>query len=102
MDSGRQITPDEQQRIIGRYQDMGYHVITVGGDAQTPGIKNNLTHIGYVMSKEKGHIGVDSGMMHMATLYMKRENIHVYSKGGFVSHHIIRGVKNGMPLNKYA
>ena len=33
MDSGRQITPAEQQRIMGRYQDMGYHVIIVGGEA---------------------------------------------------------------------
>ena len=46
-------------------------------------------------------IGVDSGMMHTPLLYMKRENIHVYSKGGF-EHHILRGVKNGMPLNPYA
>ena len=102
MDSGRQITPEEQQRIMGKYQDMGYHVVVVGGAAQTPGMKNHLTHIGYAMSKAKLHIGVDSGMMHMALLYMKRENIHVYSKGGFVSHHILRGVRNGMPLNPYA
>ena len=102
MDSGRQITPAEQQRIIGRYQDMGYHVIIVGGEAQTPGMRNHITHIGYAMSKAKLHIGVDSGFMHIALLYMKRENIHIYNKGGFVSHHIIRGVKNGMKLNPYA
>ena len=49
MDSGRQITPAEQQRIMGRYQDMGYHVIIVGGENRR---RNEKSHNPYRIRNE--------------------------------------------------
>jgi hypothetical protein len=53
------------------------------------------------MSKSAFHIGVDSGFMHLAQLLLPANRIHVYSKPqNFWSHHLFRGIENGMILNK--
>ena len=44
MDSGSNNT-QEQQRIMGRYQDMGYHVIIVGGELTD--FRNEKSHNPY-------------------------------------------------------
>ena len=48
------------------------------------------------MANAKFHVGSDSGMMHVAQLYMNYEDIHIYdSPGSYRSHHLVRAISNG-------
>ena len=48
------------------------------------------------MAKAKFHVGSDSGMMHLAQLYMNYEDIHIYdTDGSYKSHHLVRAINNG-------
>jgi len=48
------------------------------------------------MVKAEYHVGSDSGMMHLAQLYKRFEDIHIYSPvNGYTSHHLIRAINNG-------
>jgi hypothetical protein len=98
-DKGRQM--QDVNAILNNYRAQGVAVLIVGGKAEIPDLKE-IGWIGYTMSRAVAHVGIDSAMLHMASLYMKPENIHVYNDGGFTSHHLIRGVNNGMKLNAYA
>lgn len=61
-------------RIEKYYQDLGYDIISVGGEGQY----KNLSDIIYVMSKASLHIGAESGMMHIAKMLMPINNLHIY------------------------
>ena len=98
-DPGRQFR--NVDAILNNYREQGLSVLVVGGKAEIPDLKE-IGWIGYAMSRAVAHVGIDSAMLHMASLYMKPENIHLYNNGGFTSHHLIRGVNNGMKLNAYA
>ena len=56
----------------------------------------SLPHIAYAISKADYHVGCDSGMMHIAQLYKKYEDIHIYDReGSYLSHHLVRAKNNG-------
>ena len=61
-------------QIESFYEKMGYDVIRIGGE----GKYKKLEDIIYVMSKAQLHVGVGSGMMHIAKFLMPPENIHYY------------------------
>ena len=65
---------DRCNQIESFYKKMGYDVIRVGGE----GKYKKLEDIIYVMSKARLHVGVGSGMMHIAKFLMPPENIHYY------------------------
>lgn len=88
----RKISPIKVMSILNRYRDNGYKILFVGGDAEIPQLKI-LKYCGYAMSKAAFHIGADSGFFHLATMYMPKEKIVVYSKGG-MSHHVARARLN--------
>ena len=96
----RRFRVDEVERIISHYESEGFEVITVGGQAQEEIYRNSLRDIAKLISEAEFHIGVDSGFMHFAQLFLPPSKIHVYSKSNnFWSHHLFRGLKNGMKLN---
>lgn len=98
--SQRNISEDAITEIVNAYKRDGYSVITVGGSALEPKYRDSLSSIAELISGAELHIGVDSGFMHLAQLYLPPERIHVYSKlGRYWSHHLFRGLKNGMILN---
>ncbi len=98
--SQRKISEDEISAIVNAYKREGFRVITVGGSALEPKYRDSLSSIAKLISEAELHIGVDSGFMHLAQLYLPPERIHVYSKfGRYWSHHLFRGLKNGMILN---
>ena len=81
-----------QQKIEDKYQGAVLHV---GGNGKGR-FKDSLAHIGHAMYYADFHVGCDSGMFHLATLYKKHEDIHLYSKvGGYKSHHLVRAINNG-------
>jgi ADP-heptose:LPS heptosyltransferase len=97
-DISRSMTPIQIEGVKRSYEDLGYEVVTVGGQAKVPDLKNSLKHIGFAMYHAKYHVGVDSGMMHIAQFYKKYEDIHIHNYG-FTSHHLVRAKKNGTKIN---
>jgi len=97
----RKIKPDVVRRIFNQFQEKGYDIVLIGGDAQNPklGGPGNLKNIGYALSKASYHIGADSGFFHFAQFYMKADRIRLfYNKGGHFSHHSKRGRDKGAVL----
>jgi hypothetical protein len=100
--SRRKFSSSETLKILDRYRREGYEIITVGGEAEEDRYRESLSAVAQLMSKSAFHIGVDSGFMHLAQLFLPADRIHVYSKPqNFWSHHLFRGIENGMILNKY-
>jgi len=96
----RQVDWKNRNRALQKYQDEGYTPVIVGGQAKSELMQWSLASIGYVMSKASFHVGVDSGFMHLAQLYMPYERIHVYSEPETrFSRHLKRAIDNGSPLN---
>ena len=98
----RKFTAEEIQEIENAYVKQGFEVVTVGGAASEPRFRDSLLDIADLVSASAFHIGVDSGFMHFAQLFLPPNRIHVYSKpGNFWSHHLFRGLDNGMVLNAH-
>ena len=92
-DVGRNISDILLKGIYSKYNCEHIHV---GGQSKNDYLKNSLAHIGYAMSKAEYHVGVDSGMLHVAQLYLHHEKIHIYNKvNGYKSHHLVRAEMNG-------
>jgi hypothetical protein len=69
-------------KILSEWRERGYEIIHVGGKANDDRFApkaGNLKNIAYAMSKSHGHIGVDSGMMHLAKFSMDADKICVYT-----------------------
>jgi len=91
-DPGRSLSPLVQRNIEDKYEGA---VVHVGGNGKGM-FKTSLAHIGYAMYHADFHVGCDSGMFHLATLYKRHEDIHIYSKvDGYKSHHFVRAINNG-------
>jgi ADP-heptose:LPS heptosyltransferase len=98
----RRISERDIALIKSSYSKLGYKIVTVGGEATLEIHKKSLKEIATLISGATFHIGVDSGFMHLAQLYLPPSNIHIYaSPKNFWSHHLFRGLKNGMQLNVY-
>ena len=97
---GRKLAQERIKRVMGQYEDEGYKVVVVGGDSELETLRNSVRHIAFAMSKADLHVGVDSGMMHLAGLYRKPEEVHIYTSK-FISHHTIRARNSGSIINHY-
>jgi ADP-heptose:LPS heptosyltransferase len=96
----RKFSQSEINLILEKYKEQGYQVITVGGEAKEERYRESLWEVGRLMSRSAFHVGVDSGFMHLAQLFLPPERIHVYSKPtNYWAHHLFRGIENGMSLN---
>lgn len=98
----RKFSPQEIQEIESAYSNQGFEVVTVGGAASQSRFRDSLFDIGELMSASAFHVGVDSGFMHFAQLFLPPSRIHIYSKPtNYWSHHLFRGLDNGMVLNAH-
>lgn len=98
----RTLVPAARQEVMNKYIQEGYEVVVVGGEAADNNLRWSLKHVAYAMSKAELHVGVDSGFMHMAMLYLPYDRIHLYNeKEGFWSHHMLRALDNGAVLNHH-
>jgi hypothetical protein len=78
----------------------GFQPVVVGGEATEKHLGWSLKHIAYAMSKAAFHVGVDSGFMHLALLYVPYHRTHLYNEaGGYISHHAKRARDNGAIIN---
>ena len=84
------------ERLRLYYINNGYKIIDIGKNM-------TLAEIGYYLYHADYHVGMESGMFHMAQLWKKHSQIHIYTplRDGLSYHtdHITRAVKNGSPLN---
>ena len=98
----RRCSTDEIIRIINFYNNLGYTVVGVGGQAENDILRNDLHKIAYIMSKAALHIGVDSGFMHLAKIVMPSNKIHIYTSNYMhtdTSIHLKNVLKAGAVLN---
>ena len=78
-DPSRRMPEDFIQRLVSYYQRTGYDLIEIGKD-------QSLAQISQYLSKAEMHVGVHSGMLHMAQMYMPHKKIHIYSQIGAQDH----------------
>jgi len=96
-DSRRTLPENIRNKIHDKYKCA---VLYVGGEGKGL-LKDSIPHIGLAMKNAKAHVGSDSGMMHIAQLYKKYEDIHIYdTAGSYKSHHLVRAINNGTKYTK--
>jgi hypothetical protein len=88
------------------YKEKGYEIVMLGAGNTNPLLEGpeSIPYIGYILSKAKLHVGIDSGFLHFAELYLKPEQIHLYAKKRpeyfkhilIPAHHVYRSVANGV------
>lgn len=98
--SKKRLNPDQQARVIRRYRDEGLALVTVGREATNPLLSTSPKHVGYLMAHAELHIGVDSGPMHLASLYMIPQQLHIYPARA-MSHHVVRWLANGAVRDRH-
>lgn len=98
----RKISDYSRYQIEERYKELGYEVVTIGGEAKTPELKYDLRCISRVVSNAELHIGVDSAFIHLARLYLPSNRINFYiGPNGFWSHHALRLRDAGVEINRF-
>jgi hypothetical protein len=104
-DAGRPVSDkrmDAKRRkfIEQSYKDKGYDIVRVGGEAKDERLGTDVALVGYVMAGAAIHVGIDSGPMHLAHVYLPHRRIHLYSTPA-VSHHAKRWIANGVVLDHF-
>jgi len=98
--STRTLNLDLQLQITHKYQEMGYEPIILGGKSTNFSKNYPLANAAYAMSQAELHVGVDSGFMHLAFLYLDYSKIHIYANpNGYWAHHLFRAYENGCIQN---
>ena len=80
----------------------GYKIINVGGQARHPALMT-APLAGYTMSRARAHLGVDSGYMHFAQMFLKPSDIYIYTNRTIDKweHHLKMFRDNGVHINEY-
>lgn len=97
--------PEEQvSEIESYYKERGYKIVKVGGDADITCLRESLKHIGYAISNADYFVGLNSGMWHMAQLYLPYERISCWVQPQHVNakdDHVKRFIKWGGKFNEF-
>jgi len=93
-DTARKPSPIRTHKLEQDCRDNGLDIVVIGGQSKNPLLRDSLKHIGYAISKAQHHLGVDSGMTHLAQFYKPWNKIHIW-KPSYISHHFVRAQKNG-------
>lgn len=91
----------DKMRVTGflnTFRSWGCQVVIVGGGAKKPELRDSIPHIAHAMYHADAHVGVDSGMMHLAQFYKRWEQIHILT-AQYTSHHLIRAKNYGAVLH---
>jgi hypothetical protein len=95
--------PESVRLIIEEsYKNLGYGVVIIGGEADSPALKSDLMCISEVLKGASLHVGVDSGFMHLARLYLPPSRLEFYNgPHGYWSHHALRLRDIGVQVNRF-
>lgn len=96
-DAGRNSNIIQIEGLLNKFRVNGTQVVHIGGDAKTEELRESLHHIAHAIYHADAHVGVDSGMMHVAQFYKDWKDIHIL-RGSFTSHHLIRAKNNGASI----
>tara|TARA_B000000609_G_scaffold122261_1_gene96121 strand:+ start:518 stop:1255 length:738 start_codon:yes stop_codon:yes gene_type:complete len=83
--------------LLDKFRLKGCEIVTVGGASKNAELRDSILHIAHAMHFAEAHVGVDSGMMHLAQFYKRWEQIHILT-AQFTSHHLIRAKNYGALL----
>ena len=98
----RMLKPWQLDSIKNHWNNQGYQIVTLGGEATNPILKR-APWAGYAMSKARAHIGVDSGYMHLAQCFFKPKDIYIYTNRPWDKweHHLKMFKDIGVNINEY-
>jgi hypothetical protein len=98
----RKLSKEQLESIFDKFKKQGYEIITIGGEATDLRLRT-ATYAGYALSQADYHIGVDSGCMHLAHMFLKPENIYLYTNRpeGKWEHHLKMFRDCGCKINVY-
>jgi len=89
-----------QAGILDKYREHGYHPVVLGGQSAQAPMRDSLAIASLALSKAEFHVGVDSGFMHLAFLFLDFSKIHLYvDPKGYWAHHLFRAFDNGCIQN---
>lgn len=98
----RTLPASSQVIIINKYYEQGYETVVLGGKSEQLLMRNSLSAAAAALSNAEFHVGVDSGFMHLAFLYLDFSKIHLYiDPKGYWAHHLFRAFDNGCIRNYY-
>jgi len=95
---------DQEQRILKNYTDQGYSLVHIGKESQDNRFKGNsncLKNIMIAIQNAEYHVGIDSGMMHLAKCLKPADKIHIYSKNDHIGAMVYPLVQKGSKYNLY-
>ena len=96
----RTLPKQKQLLVLSKYQQQGFKIVTIGGESDNFELRTSLSAAAVAISRADLHVGVDSGFMHLAFLYLDFSRIHLYvDPKGFWAHHLFRALKNGCICN---
>ena len=89
-----------QVSILDKYRELGYETVVLGGKSRKAPLRDSLSAASFALSNAEMHVGVDSGFMHLAFLYLDFSKIHLYiDPKGYWTHHLLRAFDNGCIRN---
>ena len=98
----RTLSDDAQENILDKYREYGYQPVVLGGKSPQAPMRDSLSAGAAALSNAEFHVGVDSGFMHLAFLYLDFSKIHLYiDPKGYWAHHLFRAFDNGCIQNYY-
>lgn len=96
----RTLPKQKQLLVLSKYHQQGFKIVTIGGESDDFELRTSLSAAALAISRADLHVGVDSGFMHLAFLYLDFSRIHLYvDPKGFWAHHLFRAFKNGCICN---
>lgn len=98
----RNLTSEQIDMACSYWREQGYKIINVGGQARHPALMT-APLAGYTMSRARAHLGVDSGYMHFAQMFLKPSDIYIYTNRTIDKweHHLKMFKDNGVHINEY-
>jgi hypothetical protein len=97
----RKLTQLQENQVRAFYENLGFEIVKVGGEAETDLLRLSLAEIAKKISLSSLHVGVDSGFYHLSLLLKGIQQIRLYNQiSGYWSHHALRGRKRGIKINE--
>ena len=78
-DRKRCLAKDKRAKVEQHFKNLGYELVTIGGEAKDPLLKNSLAAIAYAVKQSDGYVGVNSGMMWVSSIVKSFDNLWVWS-----------------------
>lgn len=100
----RRLEESQIEEIENYYKERGYDIVPVGGLSELTCLKESLKHIGYAISNADYYVGINSGMWHMAQLYLPYQRISCHTQSRHVNakdDHVNRFINWGGKYNEY-